>query len=94
MLLLKDECALCKRVASSSYLRRCSKCGKFYAIGNHYTHMGCLLSDGKLNDATVSCPCHFSVLDVKTGRVLKSPASKPEPNYEAKVDKAGIFVNL
>ena len=32
MLLLKDECALCKRVVPSSYLRRCSRCGKLYCF--------------------------------------------------------------
>jgi len=32
MLLLKDECSLCKRVVSSSYLRRCFRCGKLYCI--------------------------------------------------------------
>jgi len=32
MLLLKDECTLCKRIVSSSYLRRCSRCGKLYCI--------------------------------------------------------------
>lgn len=32
MLLLKDECALCKRVLSSSYLRRCTRCGKLYCF--------------------------------------------------------------
>ncbi len=32
MLLLKDECALCKRVLSSSYLRRCVRCGELYCF--------------------------------------------------------------
>jgi hypothetical protein len=32
MLLLKDECALCKRVVSSSYLRRCVRCGRLYCF--------------------------------------------------------------
>jgi len=32
MLLLKDECALCKRVVSSSYLKRCSRCGRLYCF--------------------------------------------------------------
>jgi len=32
MLLLKDECALCKRVVSSSYLRRCFRCGRLYCF--------------------------------------------------------------
>lgn len=32
MLLSKDECALCKRVAPSSYLRRCFRCGRLYCF--------------------------------------------------------------
>jgi len=32
MLLLKDECGLCKRVVSSSYLRRCSRCSRLYCF--------------------------------------------------------------
>jgi len=32
MLLLKDECSLCKRIFSSSFLRRCSHCGRLYCI--------------------------------------------------------------
>lgn len=32
MLLLKDECSLCKRVVSSSYLRRCTRCGRLYCF--------------------------------------------------------------
>ncbi len=32
MLLLKDECALCKRLFSNSHLRRCFRCGKLYCI--------------------------------------------------------------
>jgi len=32
MLLLKDECSLCKRIVSSSILRRCFRCGKLYCF--------------------------------------------------------------
>lgn len=32
MLLLKDECALCKRLFRSSGLRRCFRCGKYYCF--------------------------------------------------------------
>jgi len=32
MLLSKDECSLCKRIVSSSFLRRCFRCGKLYCI--------------------------------------------------------------
>jgi len=32
MLLLKDECSLCKRMFSSSFLRHCYRCGKPFCI--------------------------------------------------------------
>ncbi|MCP8321251.1 MAG: Rieske 2Fe-2S domain-containing protein, partial [archaeon] len=48
--------------------------GRFYAIGNRCTHQGCLLSKGTLEEEKVSCPCHFSVFDVKTGKVIRPPA--------------------
>jgi len=32
MLLLKDECSLCKRIVSSKILRRCFRCGKLYCF--------------------------------------------------------------
>ncbi|MGQ9469494.1 MAG: Rieske (2Fe-2S) protein [Nitrososphaerales archaeon] len=39
--------------------------GRFYAIGNRCTHMACLLSKGNLEGEKVTCPCHFSVFNVK-----------------------------
>jgi len=50
--------------------------GKYYAIGNVCTHVGCMLSDGVLKGESVQCPCHGSVFDVKTGKVLKGPAER------------------
>lgn len=66
--------------------------GKFYAIGNRCTHKGCLLSKGTLQETNVICPCHFSVFDLKTGKVIKSPAPKPEPTYEVKVQGEDILI--
>jgi len=44
MLLSKDECTLCKRVVSSSYLRRCLRCGKLYCIDcSMYTPEGYII---------------------------------------------------
>ncbi len=68
--------------------------GMFYAIGNRCTHMGCMLSDGTLNGESVTCPCHGSVFDVKTGNVVKGPARKPEPMFQLKVEGDQILVNV
>jgi 3-phenylpropionate/trans-cinnamate dioxygenase ferredoxin subunit len=65
--------------------------GTFHAMGNRCTHQGCLLSKGTLEEEKVTCPCHFSVFDVKTGKVLRTPAPKPEPTYEVRVQGEDIF---
>jgi len=66
--------------------------GRFYAIGNRCTHQGCLLSKGSLEEEKVTCPCHFSVFDVKTGKVIRPPALRHEPTYEVKVQENDILI--
>jgi len=66
--------------------------GRFYAIGNRCTHMGCLLSKGTLEGEKVTCPCHFAVFGVKTGKVIRPPALKPEPTYEVNVQEDDILI--
>jgi len=68
--------------------------GKYYAIGNVCTHMGCMLSDGELKGENVQCICHGSTFDVKTGRVVKGPAEKPETTFQVKVQEDQILVNV
>lgn len=68
--------------------------GKYYAIGNICTHMTCRLSEGSIKGDNVTCPCHFSVFDVKTGKVLGGPASRPEPVFKVKVEKGSVLVDL
>jgi len=68
--------------------------GKYYAIGNRCTHMGCMLSDGTLKEEKITCPCHGSTFDVKTGNVVNGPAKKPEPAYETKIEGEQVLVNV
>ena len=68
--------------------------GAYYAIGNRCTHMGCMLSDGTLRGETVTCPCHGSIFDVKTGSVMKGPAKKPEPAYQTKTEGEQILADI
>jgi nitrite reductase/ring-hydroxylating ferredoxin subunit len=66
--------------------------GKYYAIGNKCTHRGCKLSEGKLKDGNITCPCHSSVFDVKTGKILHGPAKNPTSVYQVKVEVDQILV--
>jgi nitrite reductase/ring-hydroxylating ferredoxin subunit len=68
--------------------------GKFYAMGNRCTHMGCMISDGKLAGENAVCPCHGSTFNVKTGNVVQGPAKKAEPVFEVKVEGDQILVNI
>ena len=68
--------------------------GKYYAIGNRCTHMECLLSDGELEGENVTCPCHGSVFNLKTGAVLKGPAKTSEPVFVVKVESEQVLVNV
>jgi nitrite reductase/ring-hydroxylating ferredoxin subunit len=68
--------------------------GQYYAVGNRCTHMSCLLSDGALKGEKVTCSCHASIFNVKTGRVIKGPAKKPEPTFETKVEGEEVLVNV
>jgi nitrite reductase/ring-hydroxylating ferredoxin subunit len=68
--------------------------GQYYALGDICTHMTCRLSEGSIQGDRVKCPCHFSVFDAKTGRVLSGPASKSEPVFKVRVEREQILVDL
>jgi nitrite reductase/ring-hydroxylating ferredoxin subunit len=68
--------------------------GKYYAIGDRCTHMGCMLSDGELNGQVAVCVCHGSRFNVKTGSVVGGPAKKSEPMIQVQVDADDILVNV
>ena len=51
--------------------------GRLYAFDDSCTHMGCSLGEGKLEDTTVTCPCHGSQFDVTSGAVIRGPAHQP-----------------
>ncbi len=61
--------------------------GKYHAMGNICTHTGCKLSEGMLKGEGVQCPCRSSVFNVKTGKVVESPAEDPEPTFQVKVEE-------
>lgn len=53
----------------------------FFAIEDRCTHRGCKLSTSKLEGETVRCHCHGSVFNIRTGEVVKGPATRPVPSY-------------
>ncbi|MCP4360513.1 MAG: non-heme iron oxygenase ferredoxin subunit [Chloroflexi bacterium] len=66
--------------------------GRFYCIANICSHDDGPLEDGKLDDFEISCPRHGARFDVRNGRALCLPATKPIPQYAVKVEDGDIYV--
>jgi 3-phenylpropionate/trans-cinnamate dioxygenase ferredoxin component len=60
--------------------------GRLYAFDDACTHMGCSLGEGKLENATVTCPCHGSEFDVTSGAVVRGPAQRPVRSRSVQVE--------
>ncbi len=59
--------------------------GDYYAFNDICTHRRCPLSDGELEETTLTCICHGSRFDVTTGEVLRGPAQRPLQVYPVTV---------
>lgn len=60
--------------------------GTFHAFDDTCTHRQCSLAEGTLEGTTVTCPCHGSQFDVRTGAVLSPPAVQAVRSYRALVE--------
>lgn len=67
---------------------------QFYAIDDRCTHKECSLSEGVLDERTLTCPCHGSEFDLTTGEPLALPATKPVERFEIIVDGEELYVTL
>ena len=60
--------------------------GSFCATQAKCSHRGGLLSPGKLEGSTITCPLHGSQFNVCSGEVLRGPAIDPLMTYRVVVD--------
>lgn len=66
--------------------------GTYYAFDDTCTHRQCSLAEGELEDTTITCACHGSEFDVRTGEVLSPPARDPVKAYPTKVEDGQIQI--
>jgi nitrite reductase/ring-hydroxylating ferredoxin subunit len=63
---------------------------QIFAIGDRCTHQGAPLDKGIVKVggslATVTCAAHGSVFSLVDGSVLRSPATRPVPAYNVRVE--------
>ncbi len=68
--------------------------GNFYAIDDVCTHDGGPLGEGTLEGFEIACPRHGAKFDVRDGRALTMPATKPTRSHEVKIDGDDVLVKL
>ncbi len=68
--------------------------GEIFALSDTCTHEGGPLSEGELQDATVTCPWHGATFDVRTGAVLEPPAEEPVRSYPVKLLGKDILIEI
>ena len=65
---------------------------RIYAIAETCAHLGGPLSEGKLEDTTVTCPWHGSRFSLEDGRVLEGPSVHAQPVLDVRVRDGQIEV--
>ena len=69
--------------------------GAYYAFDDACTHEQCSLTEmGELAGTTVTCTCHGSEFDVRTGKVLAPPATVPVKVYATRVEGDGLHIEV
>jgi nitrite reductase/ring-hydroxylating ferredoxin subunit len=66
--------------------------GVLVAFDETCTHRACPLSDGVLADGSITCPCHKSRFDIRTGVPLNGPATDPIRIRTVRVDGGRVYV--
>jgi 3-phenylpropionate/trans-cinnamate dioxygenase ferredoxin subunit len=69
--------------------------GNYYAFDDACTHEQCSLAEmGELAGTTVTCTCHGSEFDVRTGKVLAPPATVPIKVYPTRVEGDALQIEV
>lgn len=68
--------------------------GTWHAFGDACPHRQCSLAEGQLDGTVVTCPCHGSQFDVRSGERLRGPAVRGVPSYRVRLDAGALSVEL
>ncbi len=65
-----------------------------FALDDVCTHDDGPLGEGELVDHQLICPRHGARFDVRDGRALSMPATRPTATHEVKIESGQVFVRL
>jgi nitrite reductase/ring-hydroxylating ferredoxin subunit len=67
--------------------------GVLFGVDSKCTHVGGPLEKGPVTGTTVTCPWHGSQFDLRTGAVVRGPASKPVKSYRVQSEADGLSLD-
>jgi nitrite reductase/ring-hydroxylating ferredoxin subunit len=65
-----------------------------FAFADRCTHAETRMSEGRLRACRILCPLHGASFDVRDGRVLGGPASRPLDTYPVRISGGYVEVLL
>ncbi len=68
--------------------------GDYYAIDDTCPHARGPLSEGEVEGEVVTCPWHGSEFNIKTGKVLGTPARRGVDSYRVQVEGSIIKIEV
>jgi 3-phenylpropionate/trans-cinnamate dioxygenase ferredoxin subunit len=68
--------------------------GRLHALDDVCNHAGCRLSEGRVEGARVTCPCHYMAFDLRDGRLLTVPRLASDQRTYPVVEEGGRVVVL
>src|SRR6266487_5334810 len=68
--------------------------GKYYALDDRCTHRGGPLSEGSLEEGTVTCPWHYGQFDLETGNARSPPPTEPLRRYELTIEEGNVLISI
>jgi len=68
--------------------------GELFALDDVCTHDDGPLGEGELVDHTIACPRHGAKFDIRDGRALTMPATRPTVAHQVKIEGDDVFVKL
>jgi len=69
--------------------------GKYYATDDSCTHSGSSLSEGELNECTITCGWHKAEFDCKTGKLSKFPVKiRDLTSYDVSIESENVCIEM
>jgi nitrite reductase/ring-hydroxylating ferredoxin subunit len=67
--------------------------GLLFGVAAKCTHLGGPIDRGHLTGTVVSCPLHGSQFEIRTGAVVRGPATQPLKTFRVRAEAGGLTID-